>query len=72
MSISIVALCEMGKLSIETIVIGILHKKTTNFYSSNRIVVVKRKYIFEVETPPQHPICPPMRHSKPIEAVSFV
>ena len=30
-NISIVALYEMGKLSIETAVIGILHKKTTNF-----------------------------------------
>jgi len=26
---------------------------------------------FEVETPPHHAICPPMRHFKPMEAVSF-
>ena len=39
----------------------ILHKKATN-RSANGIVIVKRKYIFEVETLPQHEICPPMRY----------
>ena len=33
---------------------------------------MKRKYIFEVETLPQHAICPPMRRFKPIEGVGFV
>ena len=33
---------------------------------------MKRKYIFEVETPPQHAICPPIRYFKSIEVVSFV
>ena len=40
---------------IETLVIGLLHKKTRNS-TSNRIVIVKRKYIYEVETPPHHAI----------------
>ena len=40
---------------IETLVIDILHKKTTN-WTSNQIVLVKRKYIFEVEPPPHLPI----------------
>ena len=47
-------------------------RKLRTFNTSNRKVIVKRKYIFEVETPPHHAICPPMRHLKPIEAVSFV
>jgi len=36
------------------------------------MVIVKEKYIFEVETPPHHAICPPMRYFKPMEAVSSV
>ena len=31
-----------------------LHKKITN-WTSNRIVIVKRKYIFEVDKPPHQP-----------------
>ena len=33
--------------------VTILHKKATN-WTSNRIVIVKRKYIFEGETSPLH------------------
>ena len=47
-------------------------RKLRTFNTSNRIVIVKRYYIFEVETPPHHAICPPMRYLKSIEAISFV
>ena len=45
----------------------ISHKKTTS-WTSSRIVIVKRKYIFEVETPPHHAICPLMQYFKLMEA----
>ena len=31
---------------------------------------MKMKYIFEVDTPPQQAICPPMQYFKPMEAVN--
>ena len=55
-----------GELSIKSLVIGILHKKTTNF-TSNQVAIVT-----PIVTPPHHAICPPMRYFKPIEVVSFV
>jgi len=33
---------------------------------------VKRKFILEVERPPDHAICPLMRYFKPMKAVRFV
>ena len=58
----IVALYKNGelqlKLSLLVIILGILG-------------IMKRKYIFEIETP-KHVICPAMRYFKPVEAVSFV
>ena len=70
-NISIVALYEIGELRLKlTYLVIVSHKKATN-RTSNGIVIVKRKYIFEVETPLHHEICPPMRYSKPMEAVSF-
>ena len=50
----------------------ITHTKKTANWTSNRIVIVKRKYIFEIETPPFHAICLLVRHYKPMEAASFV
>ena len=48
---------ENGELQLKlSFFVTILHKKTTN-WTSNRIVIVRRKYIFEVETPPHHLIC---------------
>ena len=42
-----------------TFLVIVLHKET-----SNRIVTIKKKYIFEVETPPQHAICPRIQPPK--------
>ena len=74
-NISIVALYVNGELRLKLSFLDIiLHKKTTN-WTSNRIMIVKIKYIFEVETPLHHAICPPMRwYFKPIwkQLVSFI
>ena len=65
-NILIVALNENKELRLKLLfLVIILHKKATN-WTSNRIVKVKRKYIFEVETPPHQVICPPMRYLKAI------
>ena len=54
-SISIAALFDNGELRLKlSLLVIILHKKITN-WTSNRIVIVKRKYIFEVQTPPHQP-----------------
>ena len=74
-NISVVVSYENGelrlKLSFLVITYMYIRRETTN-WTSIRIVIMKRKYTFEVETPPQHPLCPPMRYFKPMEAVSFV
>ena len=55
-----------GELRLKLLFLVIIsHKKATN-WTSNRIVEVKSKYIFEVETPPHHVICPAMRYLKAI------
>ena len=59
-------------ITIETLVSRYYVRQETTNWTSNRIVIMKRKYIFEVETPPQRAICPPMRYFKSMEAVSFV
>ena len=43
----------------------LIRQGNTN-WPSNRIVIMKLKYIFKVETPPQHAICPPIQYFKPI------
>ena len=60
-----VALYKNGKLRLKLPFLG-------KNWTTNRIVIVKRKYIFEVETPPHHAICPLMRYFKPMEVASFV
>ena len=53
--VSVAALFENGELRLKlSFLIIISHKKITN-WTSNRIVIVKRKYIFEVQTPPHQP-----------------
>jgi len=65
-------LYENGELRLKlSFLFIILDKKTTN-WTSNRIVLVKRKYIFDVGTPLHHVIYPPIRYFKPMKAVSFV
>ena len=52
--ISIVALNENGKLRLKlSFLVIIVHKRNTD-WTSNLIVIVKRKYIFEGETSPLH------------------
>ena len=63
---------EWGNYQLKLSLSAYYTRKLRTFNTSNRIVIVKRNYIFEVETPPHHAICPPMRDLKPIEAVSFV
>ena len=65
--------CTKWGITIETLVsrYHITQESYKDYGTSNRIVIVKRKYIFDVETPPHRAICTLMRHFKPMEAVSF-
>ena len=66
--ISVAALFENGELRLK---LSFLENYELDFYSG--IVIVKRKYIFEVEIPcTSQAICPLMRYFKPMEAASFV
>jgi len=70
-NISVAALFENGELLLRLSFLGIkIHRKTTH-WTSIRIVIVKRKFILEVERPPDHAICPLIRYFKPMKAVRF-
>ena len=50
-----------------------IHKQTSH-WTSLRIVIVKKKFILEVENPPaaDHAICLLVRYVKPMKPVRFV
>ena len=69
---SIAALFENGKLRLQLSFLDIKIHKQTSHWTSIRFVIVKKKFILEVERPPDHGICPLLRYVKPMKPVRFV
>ena len=71
-NISIAALFDNGELHLRLSFIDIKIHKQTSHWTSIRIVIVKKKFVLEVERPPDHAICPLVRYVKPMKPVCFV
>ena len=48
------------------------YTKQTSHWTSIRLVIVKKKFILELERQPDHGICPLLRNVKPMKPVRFV
>ena len=60
-----------GKLRLKLSFLIIMQQKKTTNWIFNRTGIVKRKHIFEAETPAHHAICPSLRYFKPMEVHRF-
>ena len=71
-NISIAALFENGKLRLQLSFLDIKIHKQTSHWTSIRLVIVKKKFILELERQPDPGICPLLRNVKPMKPVRFV